>query len=239
MADTFDEDTFDEDIFQESDLSFDQSISDLMSALLMIFILILMVALMKLTSIFEEKTNIAERYQSLQTDLYQDLYEEFKENLEQWGAEIEKETLTIRFKEPDVLFEPNSAQLRNKFRTILKDFFPRYLSILYKEKYKNSIAEIRIEGHTANPGDQYPFMNGMLLSQDRTNSVLDYVLSGYVLKEKELKDWCEKYLISIGKSHSQPILNDDGTPNWSISRRVEFQIRTDAENELKKLLEVK
>ena len=227
------------DIFQETEVSFDQSISDLMSALLMIFILILMVALVKLTSVFEEKSNVAERYQTLQTDLYNDLYEEFKDDLEQWGAEIDKESLTIRFKEPDVLFEPNRAVLRRKFQIILKDFFPRYLGILHKEKYRNSIAEIRIEGHTANPGDKFLFMSGMLLSQDRTNSVLDFVLNRYVLDDNELREWCEQYLISIGKSHSQPMLNDDGLPDWSSSRRVEFRIKTDAENELKKLLEVK
>lgn len=230
--------TASDDMFESTDQSFDLSISDLMSGLLMIFILILMAALIKLTTMFEEKGNVAERYQSLQTELYDDLYDEFKNELEEWGAEIDKETLTIRFNEPDILFKPNSAILRPQFTQVLKAFFPRYIAILYKEKYRNSIEEIRIEGHTANPGGGYPYLNGMFLSQQRTNSVLGYVLKPDVLLDTEQLLWCELYLTSNGMSHSRPILDKQGEPDWSKSRRVDFRVKTNAEKELMKLLEI-
>jgi outer membrane protein OmpA-like peptidoglycan-associated protein len=228
-----------DDLFETSNHSFDLSISDLMSALLMIFILILMVALVKITTMFEEKGSVAERYQSLQFELYDDLYEEFQDDLDDWGAEIDKETLTIRFKEPNVLFNPNSATLRPQFVEILKSFFPRYLDILYQEKYRNSIEEIKIEGHTANPGGGYPFLDGMLLSQARTNSVLRYVLRPKLITDLQELEWCQLYLTSNGMSHSRPMLDDKGAPDWNISRRVEFRVKTNAEKELMKLLEIK
>jgi outer membrane protein OmpA-like peptidoglycan-associated protein len=92
---------------------------------------------------------VAVAYQVLQTDLYVDLWNEFKEDLPKWKAIIEKETLTIRFEEPEVLFAIGRSELSEKFQKILDDFFPRYIKIISSEKYRNNIEEIRIEGHTS------------------------------------------------------------------------------------------
>lgn len=83
--------------------SFDLSISDLMAALLLIFILLLSATLLNLRKEYDEKNKVAEKYYNLQVSLYKDLYVEFKDDLDKWGAEIDKDTLAIRFKEPNVL----------------------------------------------------------------------------------------------------------------------------------------
>ena len=43
-------------------------------------------------------------YHEAQVALYEKLNEEFKEDLPKWQAIIDKETLSIQFFEPDILF---------------------------------------------------------------------------------------------------------------------------------------
>jgi len=224
---------------ESTESSFDLSISDLMAALLLIMILVLSATLLNLQREFEKKSNIAERYYNLQISLYEDLFEEFREDLEKWNATIDKETLSVRFKEPDVQFDPNRAYLKYEFKTILDDFFPRYIEILNSDKYRKNIEEIRIEGHTANKNNKYPYMNGIVLSQERTNNVLGYILSlNYFSENQKIKKWLQEKITANGLSSSRPILNADGTPNWILSRRVEFRVRTNAEEQIREMLQI-
>ena len=111
------------------------SISDMMAGLMVIF---LFVALSFMLDAQEKKNKIevdrdrikeiAVTYQRLQNDLYDDLYQEFKGDLDEWDASIDKPTLSVRFHAPDVLFEVGSAELRDRFIRILNDFFPAVCS---------------------------------------------------------------------------------------------------------------
>ena len=156
-------------------------------------------------------------------------------------AQIIKEDLAIRFTEPEVLFAPGSSELKPEFREILSDFFPRYVRILTSAKYKGSINEVRIEGHTSSdwssvttPEDAY-FRN-MELSQARTRSTLIYALS---LPEVDgQRDWLRRNLTANGLSSSHPIADASGDEDAARSRRVEFKVRTDAETRMAKILEV-
>jgi hypothetical protein len=47
-----------------------------------------------------------------------------------WDAEILKDN-TIRFKSPEILFDTNSSKIKELFKNVLDDFFPRYLEIFY------------------------------------------------------------------------------------------------------------
>jgi outer membrane protein OmpA-like peptidoglycan-associated protein len=216
---------------------FDLSISDLMSALLMIFVLLLIGTMLKLQEEFESKSNVAERYQELQVDLYNDLYIEFENDLYIWKAEIDS-TLTIRFKEPEVLFDAGRSELSWAFLKILDDFFPRYINVLQRDKYIDHIEEIRIEGHTSIEGrngmsteDSY-FYN-MELSQDRTRSVLRYSLN---LLNKDLLDWTKKRTTANGLSSVKPIAGNENENERKQNRRVEFRIKTDAEAQIREML---
>ena len=42
-----------------------------------------------------------------------------------------------------------------------------------------------------------------------------------------------------GLSFSHPILNEDGTENADLSRRVEFRIRTNAEKQLEEIAKIR
>ena len=91
---------------------------------------------------------VAVLYDQKRDELYNELVQEFGQDLDRWNAEIE-EDLTVRFNEPTILFDVGSAQLKRRFRVILDDFFPRYLALITREDFRDNIDELRIEGHTS------------------------------------------------------------------------------------------
>ena len=216
------------------------SISDLMSVLMIIF---LFIAISYMHNVQQNQLNIkkvAVAYQELQTDLYQELWEEFKEDLPGWKAVIEKETLTIRFEEPEVLFAIGSSELSDKFQVILNDFFPRYVRIISSNKYRNNIEEIRVEGHTSSEWngesqEMEAYFNNMRLSQNRTRSVLKHCLS--LIQEPEILTWSQQYITANGLSSSRLIKNTEGTEDKLKSRRVEFRTKTNAEKKVVEIIE--
>jgi len=216
------------------------SISDLMSVLMIIF---LFIAISYMHNIQQNQLNIkkvAVAYQELQTDMYQELWEEFKEDLPGWKAVIEKETLTIRFEEPEVLFTIGSSELSDKFQVILNDFFPRYVRIISSNKYRNNIEEIRIEGHTSSEWngesqEMEAYFNNMRLSQNRTRSVLKHCLS--LIQESKILTWSQQYITANGLSSSHLMKNTEGIEDKLKSRRVEFRTKTNAEKKVVEIIE--
>ncbi len=217
-------------------------LSDLMTGLMMFFMLLAVSFMLKVEADSQKVKQIAVLYDQLRTDLYRDLEKEFRADLPKWGAELDKD-LTIRFKEPDVLFDIGSANIKPRFKSILDDFFPRYVAILTSDKYKNSIEEIRIEGHTSSIwGTQFSpvspdeaYFRNMELSQSRTRAALLYVLNLPAVQTQ--KSWLRKFLTANGLSSSKLILNPEGTENYARSQRVEFRVRTDAESRIANIIE--
>src|SRR5437868_11022153 len=104
-------------------------LSDLMTGLMMFFLLLAITYMVKVEADAKKIKEIAVLYDQLRTDLYTDLQKEFQSDLPKWGAELDRD-LTVRFKEPEVLFDTGKDSLKPKFRTILDEFFPRYVRIL-------------------------------------------------------------------------------------------------------------
>jgi outer membrane protein OmpA-like peptidoglycan-associated protein len=142
-------------------------------------------------------------------------------------------------KEPSVLFDTGKDSLKPKFTQILNQFFPRYVKILSADKYRSSIEEIRIEGHTSSAwnGSAYTneaFFFNMALSQSRTRSALQYVLMLPQVQEQQL--WLKEHLTANGLSSSKLIYHADGTENKDGSQRVEFRVRTNADARISEIL---
>lgn len=211
----------------EEENVFSQSTGDLMAGLLFIFILLLMGALLQVQEKAEQDEELVKQYDQIKTQLYIDLQEEFKEDLKVWRASIDS-TLCVRFQEPSMLFDYDKSELKPKFKEILDDFFPRYIVVLSREKYKDRIVEIRIEGHTDSKGE---YFYNMALSQNRTRSVLQYCFN---LMTEEQSAWLKGLITANGLSSSQPILVN-GTEDFELSRRVEFRVRTNAEKQLEEI----
>jgi len=62
------------------------AVSDLMAGLMMVFLLVAVAYMVILERETEKIKEVAILYQQLRDELYQDLYEEFKEDLPRWGA---------------------------------------------------------------------------------------------------------------------------------------------------------
>jgi len=215
-------------------------ISDMMSVLMMIFLFISVAYMIDVRKERDKMRDVAVAYNSLQKELYTDLSTEFKDDLPKWNAVIDSKDMSIRFKEPDVLFDVGSAELKNNFKYILDDFFPRYIKVLNSDKYKDNIEEIRIEGHTStewsiNVEEDEAYIRNMELSQGRTREVLTYCLS---MTTGDIKKWTKYRLTSNGLSSSKIILDAKGVENKTLSRRVEFKVRTNATEVIDEILKI-
>lgn len=170
----------------------------------------------------EKRNNIEKK-----VGLYADLIKEFSNDFTLWDAELLKDGLVFRFKNPEVLFAHGSSDLNPKYKLILNNFFPRYLNIL--NKHKEEINLVRIEGHTSSvyslaKNDKERYEHNKKLSTNRANIVLNYVLSIDNTLIKDKKDWLNNSLKSYGMAYDNLIYNKNAKEDESLSRRVEFKI---------------
>ena len=213
-------------------------LSDLMTGLMMMFMLIAIMFMVKIEADTKKIKNVAVVYDKIKTQLYLELQREFEGDLARWGAELDRD-LTMRFKEPDVLFGTGEDSLKPRFVAILDEFFPRYIRILSSDKYRASIEEIRVEGHTSSvwsgthDRDEAYFLN-MALSQSRTRSVLQHVLMLSSVRVQE--DWLRERLTANGLSSSKLVRRPDGSEDPFGSQRVEFRVRTNADERIDEIL---
>jgi outer membrane protein OmpA-like peptidoglycan-associated protein len=204
------------------------SISDMMSGLMLIFMFIAISFMIQVQFEKDKIKEVAKAYEKDKIELNKDLNKEFKNDLKKWNAEITKDNIIV-FNSPNVLFENGKSKIKNEFKNILIDFFPRYIKILTSKKYKNEIDELRIEGHTSNiwrnahnPKEVY--LNNMRLSQNRANSVLNfsYLIDNEVIDKN--RRWLEKHLRANGMAFSK-LRYKNNKIDFSKSRRVEFRVK--------------
>ena len=206
------------------------SVSDLMSGLVLIFIILTM-------SMIHEAAQIKEKSGDINSDIDKialALESEFEDDLKKWNAEFNAPLLEFTYLNPEVLFDGGKSDLKPQFRLILSDFIPRYLKVL--NEYQDTILEIRIEGHTSTRWDtatsrQEAYEKNMDLSHRRTAAVLQYA---YSLEEVRTSyfGWLSQRLVAVGMSSSRPILDSNGREQEKKSRRVTFRVITDAEQRL-------
>ena len=249
-------------LFKASNRSEDYwiSVSDLMAGLMILFLFIAISYMVKTQKENDMYIYIEQEYELAQNAIYDALILEFKDDLEEWNAVIDKENLSFIFLSPDVLFKSGESVLQQKYKDILGDFFPRYIVSLDKVFYqidypdpttktmitnnvkaKDNIAAIRIEGHAnINAPKVYitknqKFLYNMKLSSDRSQSVLTYVLA---LDLNDQKPWVRDNVRAVGFSSSKPVFTDDKY-DFERSKRVEFRIVLDAQERLFELIQKK
>lgn len=204
------------------------SIADIMSGLMVIFLFV------ALSLILNDRKKI-DQYKEVRLELFNELQKEFETDFKKWNVDFISNELSIRFKDTDVLFQQNKAEIPPRFQQILDEFIPRYLAILTKPQYKDEIKELKIKGHTSSEAsynsETKNYFYNMELSQDRTRKVLEYVISISPAKKK----WLMQTMTANGLSSSQIITNQDGIEDRESSRRVEFEIQTRTDKILKEV----
>lgn len=208
------------------------ALSDLMSSLMMMFLFLALLHMLQVERTHAVETAVRMTAVESRQAIYQALDTEFRTDLVRWNAEFDRPTLTLRFREPDVLFDRNSARIKPEFEAILRDFLPRYVAQL--RPFRAVIREIRIEGHTSSewqpgtrPLDAY-FAN-LELSQQRIQSVLRFA---YGLDRLQPEQWFRERIAAVGLSSSRPVRDASGREDAPASRRVEFSVATDFEARL-------
>lgn len=221
-----------------------ESIADLMTGLMMVFMFVCVGFLYMLN-------RDTENYEQMHEGIYNKLVEKFPaEKLKEWGAEIDKD-LSVRFKNSDVLFELDSSAVKPGYRMILREFFPKFIEVVKEFDEKddgNNIKEVRIEGHSSpvlgkeiSRSDLSYFYN-MKLSQDRARNVLQAIFDIPEMQKSENREWLIKMVTANGLSFSKPPKTKNitgaqsGSRNMDDAQRVEFRIIPNAEKVAEKRL---
>lgn len=216
------------------------ALSDMMTALMMIFLLINVIYMIKV----KETVDIPRIFKADEQQLYSQIVQQVQPKLKKWGATLSPD-LTVRFNNEDILFQAGSAQLSPEFKQALDEYFPIYLRSLMSPKYIHKIKEIRIEGHTSSfwskdVDDETAYLNNMRLSQERAQNTLIYLLTNPLLSTDE-KAWLKSKFRAIGFS-SALTLGKNGKPtdqnnpeDYSTSQRVEFRVVTNTEDQIREI----
>lgn len=210
------------------------SVSDLMTGLMVIF---LFVAIAYISRV-QKNQSVLTDYVETKNEMHDKLVREFAGDTLKWQMTIGKD-LTMKFKEPTVLFATGSFQLTPRFKEILDEFLPRYINILLNDSLLNKIQEIRIEGHTDNvpipSNDPDPYIANAMLSQQRALSVIRYFrnMPAYQQYTPSQQHQLEFWLTANGLSYGRAVDSNgeftqkSGKPiDKDLSRRVEFRIVT-------------
>lgn len=226
-------------------------LSDLMTGLMLMFILVALTFMIEVEAESKKTKELqikAEEqaqqlqefvtfYDKVRERLYEHLKAEFQADLPRWKAVLDPD-MTIRFEEPEGQFKTAQSTLSEDFKAILNDFIPRYVSILASDAYRASIEEIRIEGHTSSfwnrgTSELDAYMRNMELSQSRTRTTLEHVLTRPGLSED--KAWLRSKLTANGLSSSR-LRYTNGVEDAKASQRVEFRVRLNADARMKEML---
>ena len=251
---------------EEEETSYWLSYSDMMAALLLIFILIISFTILQSTSQYEEKQAELEQQQEVikeqqeQLDkligIRKELIEALKEEFDgtDMSINVDEKTGSIAL-DSSILFDSGQAVLKQSGESLLKKFIPKYIVCLrsdfiafQKLLYRvcllafGQVLEslfvlfVIIEGHTDSEGD---YLYNLELSQKRALSVSSYCLNAKnaVLSESKIKG-VRDMITANGKSFSNPVLDTDGKEDRNASRRVEFLFRLKDEDMINQMSDV-
>ena len=184
--------------------------ADLMTVLMVIYLFISLADMTLIENKQKEKDEIFKEYKQTKKTIYKELDSTFKMNFKVWNVSIDSNDLSIKFNNPQVLFAQGSDIVNIDFQKILTIFFPKYLNVVLKEKYKDKISEIRIEGHTdtkptGETNDAY--IDNIILSQKRSMQVLKYLrqLTTFKNLDEKKKLQLQYWLTANGLSYGRTL----------------------------------
>lgn len=204
------------------------SFADLMSALLMVFVLLLVIVILDYREDLAEKEQQIEEITNVKSDIIATLLEEFENS--NMNVEIDPNTGAIQLA-TNILYAPNSAEITFEGERMLARFIPKYLDILLQEKYRDDISSIIVEGHADQTGD---YLSNLSLSQERAFSVLK-VIYGERFPDFAQKEYSKQVVTANGRSDVAPVYNAAGEYDADASRRVEFLFRLKEDEKLEEI----
>jgi outer membrane protein OmpA-like peptidoglycan-associated protein len=192
------------------------SFTDLMTSLMVIFILLLCASLNNAQMQGEESKK------SVLTELQKQLKE-----YETKGVEVisdPKDPLGLLILVPQVLlFQLNKADIPQRGEDFLSSFIPKLANVVCAEQFVQEINSIVVEGHADSSGNDEVNWE---LSQKRSMSVvrmsLNTLKNGNTGRERE---HFVRFLSASGRGSTEIVKDASGNENSALSRRVVFKIR--------------
>jgi outer membrane protein OmpA-like peptidoglycan-associated protein len=216
-------------------------LADLMTVLMVIFLFMSISYMALMEKKQKEQNIIITNYEESKISLYDELYKTFQNDFDKWDLKLDKD-LSIKFTNPQVLFDPGSAKITPYFKNILESFLPKYLNVVLQNKYQDKISEIRIEGHTDTSKigiTNDPYIDNMTLSQNRATNVLAFLRQQICYtdlpksEKRRLGYWLTANGLSYGRTldnNWKPTYYSNNPIDKEKSRRVEFRIITSSED---------
>jgi hypothetical protein len=222
------------------------SFSDIMTGLMVIFMFIAISYISEVQKQQSEINEIINEYKETQVKIYNELDRTFTDRFKDYNLKVNPD-LSIQITDADALFPvqyyDQEVYLTTKFESFLNTFAPLFYSIILKKEYTSDIVEIRIEGHTAiqTPAKEFDndyYQKMLILSQKRSNKVLDYMmkLPSYDKLSLEKKSFLKFITTSNGLAFGKALDNEGNYKYLSGNRistnksmRVEFRIITNSQ----------
>jgi flagellar motor protein MotB len=205
------------------------SISDLMTSLVFIFILILAYMILE----YQDKQSLAQKkIEAFERNINarNELLHQLQRNLKKKGINVEIDTDEGAMRiTRERLFDSAKADIREDKVWIIKEVADELLSMMSQDKYKNAINTIFIEGHTDNmPLDQsrcgFRWTNMELSAQRAINTFLlmDQLTHGSFSKLKNKKG--EALISYSGYADTRPIkgVSNETEEGRERNRRIQF-----------------
>jgi flagellar motor protein MotB len=126
------------------------SFSDIMTGLMVIFMFIAVSYMLEVQKKQKQRDDLFEEFQATKESIYLSLDSAFREDFLRWKVELDKD-LSIKFTNPEVLFESGQTNIRPEFQEILNNFLPRYFEIILQDKYKEKIYPLRLHAEWFSP----------------------------------------------------------------------------------------
>ncbi|SDY03727.1 chemotaxis protein MotB [Evansella caseinilytica] len=216
---------------EQDESHFWPSFTDLLTAILLCFVLIFIVMMVMKSFQIEEMKRTIDQIMGVRVHLIESLNEEFNDAA--FGIEIDEKTGALIFN-TDILFAFDEAILKQEAFAFLDEFVPTYLDVLLESGYDDYISEIIVEGHADRTGD---YLYNLELSQERAYRVAEYILSDE-FPYKNIQQSLEDKLTVNGRSYTDGRTDEAGNYSYVDSRRVEFKFRLKDEEILEKTREL-
>ena len=209
--------------------SLSSSLTDLMTSLMVIFVLLLVATLNNASAKGENTRNL--------------MLEKLRKDLQQFavsGVTVEKDPrdplgLLVLVPERFFNFAVDKSDIPAGGSEFLESFAPRLAATACTDLYKSEISSIVVEGHTDSTGTDE---HNLKLSQERSLRVVQKTLDILGRQGPEERTCFVDFLSANGRGSREPILDANGKEDKDRSRRVVFKIRVRSleQRELRKIL---
>jgi chemotaxis protein MotB len=194
------------------------SLTDLMTSLAVIFILLLVAMLNNARA--KGQTIRNEILVKLQAELQSFVTPDFKERVDVQLDKNDPLSLLVIVPQGFLNFPTDEYRISNKGRVFIGEFAPKLASTLCSERFKDSISSIVVEGHADPRGSDE---HNIPLSQSRATAVVIAALT--TLNADQQKECFVKLLSASGRGKAEAEGETLSEEEMASIRRVQFKVR--------------